>query len=159
MRMIDPLAIPPPSSMRLDYPQPLETVIMRGLRRNCDERWSTALEIRDRLEQLAAGRDFPRSAPALATWLAGLFPDLRAQPTLSRTTVLESQDETSPARRPLAAPQQKARRRHRLRRLSVRVAVASALLMALGALGATLRASQGPRAPAPSALCQNAAAR
>jgi protein tyrosine kinase len=60
---------PPPSSVKHDYPRPLEKIVMRALRRNREERWQTAQEMQLALEEFARERRMQISPVALANYL------------------------------------------------------------------------------------------
>jgi eukaryotic-like serine/threonine-protein kinase len=61
--------IMPPSVMRGDYPDELETIVMRGLARNPKARYSTAEAMREDLEQFAHKFRFDFSTSAVALYL------------------------------------------------------------------------------------------
>ena len=64
---------PPPSTYRADVPAGLEAVVMKGLRRNRDERYDTAQELQVALEDWARSERVPASPVRLAAYMKELF--------------------------------------------------------------------------------------
>ena len=64
---------PPPSTYRSDVRPGLEAVVMKGLRRDRDERFSTAQELQLALEDWARGERVPASPVRLAAYMKDLF--------------------------------------------------------------------------------------
>lgn len=65
---------PAPSTVDPQYPPALEAIVMRALRRNPAERFQTALELREALEDFAFAEGLHASAPRLAQLMRKLFP-------------------------------------------------------------------------------------
>jgi serine/threonine protein kinase len=85
---------PAPSSVRADYPAALETIVMKGLRRNPDERFQTAEELQLALEELARAHRLATSSIGLARFMRETFRDevdayhdARAHGTLAHGTL------------------------------------------------------------------------
>jgi eukaryotic-like serine/threonine-protein kinase len=75
---------PPPSWVRGEFPRDLEAVIMKGLRRNPDERYATAEEFRTALERFAREHVLDIAPITFERYLRGLFaPKLEAPPALT----------------------------------------------------------------------------
>lgn len=66
---------PRPSSLRSDYPQDLERIVMKALARSRDERWATAGELRSALDELARSWHFRPSKTMVAKLMATAFQD------------------------------------------------------------------------------------
>ncbi|MEO6953325.1 MAG: serine/threonine-protein kinase [Polyangia bacterium] len=82
---------PPPSTYRGDVPAGLEAVVMKGLRRNRDERYETAQELQVALEDWARSERVPASPVRLAAYMKDLF---GAPPQLE--SILEQVSEDDP---------------------------------------------------------------
>jgi len=66
---------PPPSRFRPNYPPGLERIVMKGLRRNPDERFQTVEELQLALEELAREQKLVISAVPLGRLVRRLFAD------------------------------------------------------------------------------------
>jgi serine/threonine protein kinase len=72
-------AIVPPSERRSDFPLELEAIVVRGLAREREERWSSARELQLELEAFARKQRLALSGVTLARLMEELFPnDLHA---------------------------------------------------------------------------------
>lgn len=69
--------VPPPTSIRPDYPPALEKIVMRALEKRPEDRYQSADEMRHDLEELAAAVGFRSGTHRLSIYLHELFP-LRA---------------------------------------------------------------------------------
>jgi serine/threonine-protein kinase len=67
--------IPKPSSLRADYPERLESIVMRALERDPNRRWPTASDMADALETYLYSGGEPAGAGRVATWMRESFPD------------------------------------------------------------------------------------
>jgi serine/threonine protein kinase len=67
--------IDPPCQVDPDYPAALETIVMRALSMNPDERFQTARDMQTAIERYLAGLGQPIGSPELAELMAGTFPD------------------------------------------------------------------------------------
>ena len=67
--------IPKPSALRPDYPERLESIVMRALDRDPDARWETAADMADALEAHLYSGGEPAGAGRVATWMRESFPD------------------------------------------------------------------------------------
>ena len=67
--------IPKPSSVRNDYPERLESIVMRALDRDPEKRWQTASDMADALEAYLYSGGEPAGAGRVATWMRDNFPD------------------------------------------------------------------------------------
>ncbi|HWE31294.1 MAG TPA: serine/threonine-protein kinase [Polyangia bacterium] len=77
---------PPPSSVISDYPRALEQIVMKGLARDRDERYSTAEEMQLELEAFARDRRLATSPINLGRFVRGLFrPELDAWQAAERS--------------------------------------------------------------------------
>ncbi len=65
--------IPPPSSYRPDIPPELEAIIMKALALDPADRYQSADEMREALEQFAAAKGLRTSTGALATYMKQVF--------------------------------------------------------------------------------------
>jgi serine/threonine-protein kinase len=77
LRAIFEAVVPDPRRFRPDYPPALWTVLQRGLARDRDERYPTALALGRDLDAFAASGERVVDAGALATFMSELFPDDR----------------------------------------------------------------------------------
>jgi serine/threonine protein kinase len=66
---------PRPSSVRDDYPQDLEKIVMKALAREPAERWSTAGELRGALDELARNWRFRPQPQMIGKLMASAFAD------------------------------------------------------------------------------------
>ena len=66
---------PRPSTVRDDYPEDLEKIVMKALARSPDERWSTAGELRGALDELARSWRFRPAPPMIGKLMASVFSD------------------------------------------------------------------------------------
>lgn len=73
MRMILEGEVPPPSSLRKDYPTALEAVVQRGMSRDPGKRFENATELAIALEELAARRGVPLSPLRISSYVRDLF--------------------------------------------------------------------------------------
>jgi serine/threonine protein kinase len=71
--------VPPPSTVRPDYPQALEAIVLRALRRSREERYATAQEIQVDLETFARDSGFTLSTVDVARYMEEIFGDRRQQ--------------------------------------------------------------------------------
>jgi serine/threonine-protein kinase len=78
--------IPPPTSIRRDYPPALERIVMRALEKRPQDRYQSAEEMHSDLEDLAAQPAFRSGARRVALYLRGLFP---ARAALSSEGIVE----------------------------------------------------------------------
>lgn len=69
---------PAPSQVVADYPPALEAIVMRALRRNPQERYQTALELQEALEDFAFAEGLHTSPTRLAQLMKKLFPPTKA---------------------------------------------------------------------------------
>jgi serine/threonine-protein kinase len=65
--------VPRPSQVRPDYPGELESIVMRALARDRDERWGSAREMQAALAEFARFERLPTSPVGLAHLMASLF--------------------------------------------------------------------------------------
>ncbi len=72
---------PLPRSADPDYPEALEAIVMKALRRDPDERYQTTLELQEALEDFAFSEGLHASPTRLAQLMRRLFP---AQPKVER---------------------------------------------------------------------------
>jgi serine/threonine protein kinase len=77
MDMITSGKVPPPSERALDYPPALEAVVLKALARDPAERYATAQELHDALEQVAVELGLRPSAAALGRFVRQLTNDKR----------------------------------------------------------------------------------
>jgi hypothetical protein len=77
MDMITAGQVPPPSTRALDYPPALEAVVLKALARDPAERYATAQELHDALEQVALELGLRPSAAALGRFVRKLTNDKR----------------------------------------------------------------------------------
>jgi serine/threonine protein kinase len=70
-------AIPPPTTVRPDYPRALEQIVMRALEKRPEDRYQVADEMRHDLEELAVAAGYRSGSRRLSIYLRELFP-LRA---------------------------------------------------------------------------------
>src|SRR5690606_18479628 len=63
----------PPSSMVADIPPELEQILMKGLARDPDDRWSTAGEMQEALQRFIALQRPPFGTSKLNTWMRTAF--------------------------------------------------------------------------------------
>jgi serine/threonine protein kinase len=73
--------IPPPTSIRPEYPPALERVVMRALHRDAAERQATALELQNEIEELARQHGLELSSAALGRYMCELFGECAAEAT------------------------------------------------------------------------------
>jgi hypothetical protein len=73
MRQIVDDPIPPPRTRFLDYPEPLERIVMRALQKRPDDRYQTAQDFQAELEAFARNARLGKSALALARYLEQRF--------------------------------------------------------------------------------------
>jgi serine/threonine-protein kinase len=96
--------IRPPSDYRKEVPPELDSIVLRALQRNPDERWPTARQMGTALRRFLAKQEELVGPAELADWMAELFPDgeLRKQQLMeiARTT-----DETNSPEAPQRADQ------------------------------------------------------
>ncbi len=67
--------IRPPSDYRKDVPPELDSIVLRALQRNPDERWQTARQMGTALRRFLAKQQELVGPAELADWMAELFPD------------------------------------------------------------------------------------
>ncbi|MDH3201413.1 MAG: serine/threonine protein kinase [Myxococcales bacterium] len=67
--------IRPPSDYRKDVPPELDSIVLRALQRNPDERWPNARQMGTALRQFLAKQEELVGPAELADWMAELFPD------------------------------------------------------------------------------------
>ncbi len=79
--------VPSPATRRASYPPELEAIVNKALRRNPDERYSTAEELQLDLEHFARKQSAPSSAIELAKFLRTLFADELNQPEAAAGSV------------------------------------------------------------------------
>ena len=77
MDMITSGQVPPPSTRALDYPPALEAVVLKALARDPAERYATAQELHDALEQVALELGLRPSAATLGRFVRKLTNDKR----------------------------------------------------------------------------------
>jgi serine/threonine protein kinase len=70
--------VTPPSAHRPDYPPALETIVLRALKRERDERYATAQELQIDLETFARENDLVVSPIELGRFMDELFADAKA---------------------------------------------------------------------------------
>ena len=73
MNMITSGRVPPPTSVRADYPAELERIVLKALAVDRNERYATALEMHDDLESFGAASGLRISAPAAGRFVRELF--------------------------------------------------------------------------------------
>ena len=73
MEAIDSEPAPPPSSLRPDIPKELDEVVLTLLEKSPDDRYQTAHEFLEELEQVAVKLGIALSAPALRRFLGEVF--------------------------------------------------------------------------------------
>ena len=66
--------IPPPTSIRRDYPPALELIVMRALEKRPEDRYQSAEEMRQDLEELVTAAGFRSGARRMAMYMGELFP-------------------------------------------------------------------------------------
>jgi serine/threonine-protein kinase len=81
--------IPAPSSVRADYPPPLETVVMRALSRDRDQRFANAGELSRALGEVAAQLGWRSGSPELAAVVRELRKRPDTEPERAVTPVLD----------------------------------------------------------------------
>jgi len=74
-------AVPPPTSLRPDYPRALELIVMRALEKRPEGRYQSADEMRQNLEELSLASGFRGGARRLSTYLCELFPQSASRAT------------------------------------------------------------------------------
>jgi hypothetical protein len=75
LKAVVELDAPRPSSVRDDYPQDLEKIVMKSLARDPADRWSTAGELRSALDELARNWRFRPAPQMIGKLMAGAFAD------------------------------------------------------------------------------------
>lgn len=69
--------VPMPSSIKGDYPKPLEKVVMKALERDRDKRWETMQGFADALEKSLIEEGSISVASQVAAWMCGAFEERR----------------------------------------------------------------------------------
>ncbi len=93
--------VPPPSTRRQGYPEGLESIVMRALKRNRDERYGTAQELQLELEGFARDQRLVVSSVALSAFMTELF---GKKPEPWRDLVVQAQQNSGPTSRPRSEP-------------------------------------------------------
>jgi serine/threonine-protein kinase len=75
LKLICEREYPRPSSIRPDYPPALEAIVMRALAKNREERWQSAREMQEALEEFVRQGRIGASRTGLAAFMASLFAD------------------------------------------------------------------------------------
>jgi len=96
--------IRPPSDYRKDVPPELDSIVLRALQRNPDERWQTARQMGTALRRFLAKQQELVGPAELADWMTDLFPDgeLRKHQLME---IARSTDETHSPEAPRRADQ------------------------------------------------------
>jgi hypothetical protein len=92
----------PPSSVVPDYPPELERIVLKGLRRNREERYQTMQEMQLDIEAFIREQKLSASGLTLARLVAELFPEGTAAMRMAREAA-ESAAAASPASQPIGA--------------------------------------------------------
>ncbi len=77
---VEKAEIPRPTKLIDAYPEPLESVVLRAMARNRDDRYSTALDFRVALEDFAQEARLPVSSTRLSQYMDALFPKQERPP-------------------------------------------------------------------------------
>jgi eukaryotic-like serine/threonine-protein kinase len=75
LKLICDREYPLPSSIRPDYPQTLEAIVMRALAKNRKERWQSAREMQEALEEFVRQGRISASRTGLSAFMGSLFAD------------------------------------------------------------------------------------
>src|SRR5262245_27817626 len=78
-RLVKACQVPPPSQLDTKLPKALDAIVLKSLARNRDERFQTAQELREAIEQYTLDAHIPASASHLATFMQKLYADRIAQ--------------------------------------------------------------------------------
>ncbi len=70
--------VPPPTTLRADYPPALEAIVMRALERDTSLRYGTALELARALDAWIASTGLPAGPPEVAEFMQAWFADQKA---------------------------------------------------------------------------------
>ena len=74
LRQVERAEIPPPTSLLPDYPPELEAIVLRAMERDREDRYSTAQEFRNALEDFTLKHQIPLSSSRLSAHMETLFP-------------------------------------------------------------------------------------
>ena len=73
MDRVQRMAPPPPSARNRDCPPELDAIVLKGLAKDPDRRWSSAAEMRGALAELAVGAGLHATGRDVAGWMAWAF--------------------------------------------------------------------------------------